>query len=337
MASDDRIFHLFACNIAVAGASRSIICDLQRGAYYQIPLALYPLLTEHIGRTVGEIKAGFPPEDAATIDAALAMLVERELGFWLEGDAAAFPPIDLHHDRPETINNAIIDVAAHSRHDYPALFAQLDELGCVHVELRCYHPIELDALDRLLEPSLRGRLRSIQLVVPYAGWADDDVERLCTRHARIASLSFHGAPARRTLKLGRQWAVYWFTERIESADACGRIHPGYFSPNLATFSEAQQFNTCLSGKVGIDVDGEIKNCPSCTECFGDAATTPLRDVVQLDRFRHLGKVQRDQVEVCRDCEYRYICTDCRAFRSDPENPLSKPAKCSYDPYSGVWG
>jgi SPASM domain peptide maturase of grasp-with-spasm system len=148
-------------------------------------------------------------------------------------------------------------------------------------------------------------------------------------------VAVHGAPARASLRPGRRLAVQLFRRAIASADSCGQIHLGYFATDLATFSEAQRFNTCLNQKVGIDVAGKIKNCPSCTTCFGDAGATPLADVVKLDAFRRVWSVAKDQVKVCRDCEYRYICTDCRAFTQDGD-PLGKPAKCGYDPYTGQW-
>ncbi len=35
-------------------------------------------------------------------------------------------------------------------------------------------------------------------------------------------------------------------------------------------------------------------------------------------------------------EFRYICTDYRAYVEDPEDILSKPLKCGYNPYTGEW-
>ena len=334
MASDGQVFRLFACNLPVAGASRAVVCDLQRGELFHIPMELHTLLTEFEGQTLGEIKAALPPEVAERVEGAYGLLLENDLGVWLDAEEAArFPAIDLTHERATSLQNAIVDVNRDSRHDYPAIFAQLDELGCAHLELRFYDPVSLDELSRILEPTRRGRLRSIQLVVPHAGWTAEDFERLHAAHPRIATISVHGAPARETLRPGRKLAVSFYRQRIESSDACGRIHPGGFAVNLETVAEAQRFNTCLNQKLGIDTAGNIKNCPSCTECFGAAATTRLSDVVQLGAFRRLWNVNKDQVDICRDCEYRYICTDCRAFVTDP---LAKPAKCTYDPYTGEW-
>ena len=38
----------------------------------------------------------------------------------------------------------------------------------------------------------------------------------------------------------------------------------------------------------------------------------------------------------KDCEFRYICTDCRVFIQEDANILSKPLKCNYNPYTALW-
>jgi radical SAM protein with 4Fe4S-binding SPASM domain len=72
------------------------------------------------------------------------------------------------------------------------------------------------------------------------------------------------------------------------------------------------------------------------EDFGDIRTTPLREALEMPGFRDRWSVTKDSVGVCRDCEFRYICTDCRAY-TDGGDPLGKPAKCTYDPYTATWG
>ena len=34
------------------------------------------------------------------------------------------------------------------------------------------------------------------------------------------------------------------------------------------------------------------------------------------------------IDICKDCELRYACSDCRAYRV-AESMVSKPLKCSY--------
>jgi MoaA/NifB/PqqE/SkfB family radical SAM enzyme len=46
-------------------------------------------------------------------------------------------------------------------------------------------------------------------------------------------------------------------------------------------------------------------------------------------------LNKDKVEVCRDCELRYACYDCRPDTLGG-GITAKPWYCTYDPYSGEW-
>jgi len=70
--------------------------------------------------------------------------------------------------------------------------------------------------------------------------------------------------------------------------------------------------------------------------FGNACSTQLKSVVNDRQLVQIGSITKDQVAVCRDCEFRYVCTDCRAYTQDADDPYSKPAKCTYDPYTATW-
>jgi radical SAM protein with 4Fe4S-binding SPASM domain len=48
------------------------------------------------------------------------------------------------------------------------------------------------------------------------------------------------------------------------------------------------------------------------------------------------EITKNQIEICKDCELRYICQDCRAYTIDENNKYSKPLKCKYDQYQAVW-
>lgn len=61
------------------------------------------------------------------------------------------------------------------------------------------------------------------------------------------------------------------------------------------------------------------------------------DTVHLLFINQLVKFSiNDQIHICKDCEFRHICTDCRAYIEDPDDIYSKPLKCGYNPYTGEW-
>lgn len=73
-----------------------------------------------------------------------------------------------------------------------------------------------------------------------------------------------------------------------------------------------------------------------TESFGNINDTSLLEVLEKPGFKKLWDLSKDKIHVCKDCEFRYICTDCRAYVEDPDDILSKPLKCGYNPYTGEW-
>ncbi len=106
--------------------------------------------------------------------------------------------------------------------------------------------------------------------------------------------------------------------------------------NMELFTEAHHYNTCLNRKISIDAEGNIRNCPSMPQSFGNIKDTTLEEPLNHPDFKKYRNHKKDDIEVCRDCEFRYICTDCRAYLEDPHNEYSKPLKCGYDPYTGEW-
>lgn len=88
--------------------------------------------------------------------------------------------------------------------------------------------------------------------------------------------------------------------------------------------------------MSIDKDGTFRNCPSMSLSFGKVEDTKVSAVITNKKFLKYNNINKDKIDVCRDCEFRYVCHDCRAYISDKNNIYSKPSKCGYDPYSSSW-
>jgi SPASM domain peptide maturase of grasp-with-spasm system len=332
----ERCFVLFACCIPVRGARRSVVCDLQRQSWHLIPNGLYEILTERRGMTEAQIKDFYEHEYDREIDGYFAFLSRHELGFFT-AEPELFPPLALEFETPSRITNAILDVDAASAHDYATIFRQLDDLGCRAVEVRCFSPRRLAELAALLAPARAGRLRSIDLVVAHTPELDGaGLAELVAAETRLNSVTIHSAPAARQETMGRAVQVDWLVQAIDSPACCGQVHPRLFAVNIDSFGEARRFNSCLNRKVAVDARGEIRNCPSLPRSYGNVRDTSLHAAVAQRDFAALWAINKDQIEVCKDCEFRYICTDCRAYVTDAEDRYSKPAKCGYNPYTAEW-
>jgi len=97
--------------------------------------------------------------------------------------------------------------------------------------------------------------------------------------------------------------------------------------------------TCWSGKITVSPSGDVYPCIFSRELpVGNVLHGSLGPVLAGESLQDLWSIDKAQIPVCRDCEFRYGCFDCRALAFKQTGELrSKPPECTYDPYSGVWG
>lgn len=332
-------FILFADCIPVKGFSRSIICDTRNNNYHFIPNALFDLLAIYNGKTIKDVKNHFDNQYDEIIDEYFDFLIENQLIFF-NAEPDLFPKIDTLWDSPSPITNIIIDYDD-IIHDFDNLIHQFEQLKCSYIQLRFYKHVSLDYIKSIAARlnSEKSRVVSIDFILPY--YEDFNLEELnffLTENRRIHSIILFNSPAERSYPPIRQKMGYLMMveKNIVNEKHCGIINKEYFYSNIKLFTESLNHNTCLNKKISIDRNGDIKNCPSMVQSFGNIKSSSLNIALNHPDFKKYWNISKDKVEVCKDCEFRHICTDCRAYIEDTENPYSKPLKCGYDPYTNVW-
>ena len=182
----------------------------------------------------------------------------------------------------------------------------------------------------------------IEAIEVFAPYESDTVLKglikLMKKNYRIRSVTLYNAPENiikysRTIGFGQ---IVTVTTDIKGHLNCGFISHHYFITNISTYTESLAHNSCLNRKISIDVDGNVKNCPSMSQSFGNIKDTTLQEALDHPDFKKYWNITKDQIAVCKDCEFRYICTDCRAYLENPEDMYSKPLKCGYNPYTCEW-
>lgn len=328
-------FLLFSNCIPVKGASRSLICDLWLQKFHFIPNALYEILTNFNGRTINDVKNSYP-SDTQIIDGYFDFL-RKESYIFFPDNVKSFPAMDLKWKYPGKISNAILDFNKNSTYKIANIIPQLDTLGCSALEIRCFDSFDFDFYERTLKPTQDSRLKYISLIVKFSDSIKiEQWQKFSKNNGRIMSISVHSSPNDYKHSSEEYLPINFIKQELKSADCCGNICSSYFTLSPKHFSEAQEFNTCLNRKISVDTNGYIKNCPSQKEHFGHINSNSLTETVLNKKFTKLWNIKKDDIKVCKDCEFRYICTDCRVNLSDKNDIYSKPAKCSYNPYTTKW-
>lgn len=336
-------FILFSDCIPVKGVNRSVICDTKNNHYYFIPNSLFDILEKYNGKTISNIKKDFNNEYDEIIDEYFDFLIKNKLIFF-NSNPKYFPKINLRWNSPSKITNAIIDFDSID-HDFKALLPQFEVLKCSYVQLRFYKKKHLDVLNEIIKyiNDYKSRIVSIDFILPYdANFTIDDLKLLVTENSRIHSIILYNAPEDKSYASVFQNMGYLLLVKrnILNEKHCGIINTEYFYSNINLLSESQTHNTCLNRKISIDKEGNIKNCPSMTQSFGNIKDTTLEIALQHPDFKRYWNITKDQIEVCKDCEFRHICTDCRAYTErthfNKDIDVSKPLKCGYNPYTNEW-
>jgi radical SAM protein with 4Fe4S-binding SPASM domain len=102
--------------------------------------------------------------------------------------------------------------------------------------------------------------------------------------------------------------------------------------NLKEWLDVVYNENCFSTHLYIGCDMEVYPCPMERRIsHGNLKTNKIKNLLK----QNILNFSKDNINVCRDCEYRYFCIDCRPD-SITGNIYEKPWYCTYDPYSGQW-
>jgi len=337
----DQLLLLYSHCIIVKGASRSVICDLQRRKIYPVPHSLISLFTEERYINVPEILIQLDDDEKEIFHEYLEFIEEHEFAFYCSSEEIElFPRMSEEWLFPAHISHCILDAEQELSYFNTTFLEQLEALCCNFIQFRFFKEASWNELERIMSIIAPSQVKSVEIMLPYKN--EDlfyqSIESFVKKHKKISSLTITGTDVTKVYKEGNYGIGYILqTDKIiDSEIHCGVIDSSLFSINIATFTESLAFNTCLNRKIGIDTKGYIKNCPSMKKSFGHIKDTALADAVAQPDFKKYWTLAKDSISKCKDCEFRHVCTDCRAYLDEPANIYSAPLKCGYDPYTNTW-
>ena len=116
----------------------------------------------------------------------------------------------------------------------------------------------------------------------------------------------------------------------------------HFRASKGTIARYSQGNACLNGKITISDSGEVYPCIFArNKSIGNVLDADISTVVLGTETQAVWSATKDSVLVCKDCEYRYVCFDCRPLSQGVAGAESDfftmpYPRCTYNPYTGEW-
>ncbi len=338
-------FRVYTNCIVTKGYTKSVISDIQREKSDFIPNSLADII-ERLNQkeNLVSIYKDYDEESKPILDEYLDFLLQEEYGFYCSKEEFdMFIDLDLHYQNPDRISNIIIEVKKNELSFLKGVVTQLERLGCKFVALVCYEsldPADFEMIRLMFDNTI---VNSVEIISQYSNDIPvTTISEISMKFERLTSLFFFNSPSKMTMgSRKKQCNVVFSQKKYTNFSFCGGISSDHFQTNLPKVLEALNHNSCLNKKIAIDINGNIKNCPAMPEKFGNIKDINLDEAIKHKNFKQYWNITKDNIAVCKDCEFRYICTDCRAFteRSHLNSDLldtSKPLKCGYDPYTGEW-
>ncbi|WP_299214288.1 grasp-with-spasm system SPASM domain peptide maturase [uncultured Dokdonia sp.] len=347
MIDTKRYLLIYTDVISVLGAKNMLLMDTSRKNIYSLPCSYFSLIEDFRKKTIEVIKETYSESETTAF---INFIIENDLGE-LTDSLHEFPKISSNFYSTEKINNSIIEI--HKDSDINSLkkiIQQLDDLDCRFIEIRSYSIMNLALIFELFENFKCNSLRGITLLLQYEDCSDftKKLKSLMFKFPIITKIYIHSSIENKIVKdeelftnIGTRIIIFT-TQKIHSNKCCGIINEkSLVIRDIYGTSENINFNSCLYKKISIDVNGEIKNCPSMSKSYGNIKSNSLKEITANTSFKKYWNINKDQINICQDCEFRYICTDCRAYTERTHInkqglDISKPLKCGYDPYTGKW-
>lgn len=333
---NEKTLLLFEDCKVVKGYRRSAIYDLCRNEFKFIPNSLAQIITDFKGKTVGKLLSSFSSDDQPVIKEYLHFLFQHEYIHFCDADEVDFfPELNQEFKYPGEISNSIIELSPTTIPLFESIVTQLITQGCSYLELRAHEVCKLAEFSNVLTYLKDAPIRSISLVVKYSPKLTvATLSDLISNHPRVISVLVHSAEAS---SFEEKKSILFSKDNLQRLIKTKLPSPSSFNVNSQLYHESQTFNAFFNQKVCVDQAGYWKNGLELDQTFGDVVSTPLQDVLQNSAFKRLWHAQKDEIDTCKHCEFRYMCVDARTpIQKNDETGWHFKGSCNYNPYIAKW-
>lgn len=97
------------------------------------------------------------------------------------------------------------------------------------------------------------------------------------------------------------------------------------------FNSLQMWNSCFKGQCTIKENGDVLICPMLRSVVvGNVKKNGIAEIINTKKYREYENITKNSIEKCKDCSYRFNCSDCRAIEMSATNNLYGLEYCNIE-------
>lgn len=343
MRNSDNLYFILSSSCALTkGHSRTLIQDFCRNYANFIPNEYYNLCMMLDRHLISDIVRNIEKQSLDSFYMFIDFMLSKEYAFLVD-DLLLFPPKSHEvNDSSIMLNDAIIEIDEHN-FKKDAVMEFLEEaksLGCRNLQIRLFSFSGMEFLLTLANIVCNYNYTYIELHLDNSNSiCYDECCQVIRDFAPISNIYIYNAkyPNAKDYYIRTkgcyelQMGSVVFIDTILDNKKCGAISKFcQVYDDEKFYRMSQKYNSCLFKKIALDRDGNVRNCLSLPETYD--FSEGLGHIVASSEFKKYWNIKKDDIQTCKDCEFRYNCLDCRA-RTENGDLLGKPLTCTYNPYS----
>lgn len=329
MINKNNYFRFYDLCIPVKGYSKGVIYDLQRSSLYHIPNSVIDMLLENKDSKINEIYYEYKGSEKL-VSKYLSFLIKNELIF-LTTKPEKFPKSNFNFNKPFLLDILFIEIDQLGTKKINFL-KKLDSLGAIQIVLISKENISLNKLKKVLDILYFSKTQIISLVCRYCSY-HPELLKIQFNDVKLRDITFYDSDKdiceeQKKLFFRKTNLYDTLTRKISNIDD--------FILNDDFFRESLNKNIFFNRKVYISNNGDIKHYINDHHIYGNISTDDIFSILNKESFRELWNINKDKIEICKACQYRYICADNRIPTKESNQKYTHKTKCKYDPISDTW-
>lgn len=316
----------------VCGYFRDIIVDLERERFFIVPKGLTAMLQGTLDSD------GVNVSDASIIKEYAEFLCDNELAFTPE-------PLWVY---PETLKEStatysnianitwIIDQPVNEATAHK-IIACLDQWQVQAILLVGQPGISHEEIKKILVLLSATNARCIEVVLEYNDLPGSISKEIAIANPRVRSLLWYHAKENYAGYLTPDKTIVLYSMTAPYTELLNRqIQQYHFTCNIKFYTEAVQYNPFYYKKIFVDSTGNVFPFANAAKSIGNITDPEILSLLQGDEAYHFSKIPKSEIDVCKDCEFRYICPDNRVPLQRPDKSWYHSVACNYNPYIAKW-
>ncbi len=317
--------------IPVIGINRGVIYDLPRSALYFLPKDVLKEFIKYSSLGIDKFFMDYKGS-VMTIKKYLNYLLKNELIFYFN-NPKLYPKIDTSI----SFNNSL-DV----------LFLEIDNIDFFKENLLTINQINIlgftnlvlisnnssfDNLISILKNIQNSRIKNINLLIKYEPNIYFQLIRILSEFELLIEITVFNTTvefndkSEKMISFTSESLDYLFQKKITNVND--------FVINQYAYYESLKYNLYFNRKIYVDNFGNIKHGFSDINNYGNLKNNKLETLAKSKSFNELLLINKNQIKVCKDCEFKYICPDQRIPKKI-NNSYYHETICNYDPYKNEW-